>query len=72
MERAKTMQKDEISSLNIIVDDLESLIAEIENNPRISSWVLRMTLKCIRDKAAIMATDTAQQQAHFEDLALLK
>jgi len=65
------MQKDEISSLNIIVDDLESLIVEIENNPRISSWVLRMALKCIRDKAAQMATDTAQQQAYFEDLALL-
>ncbi|WP_232731699.1 hypothetical protein [Kamptonema formosum] len=44
-----------------LLSDLEILIAEIESNPRLSSWVVRMALKSIKEKAEKMAGQPAQQ-----------
>ncbi|GET38448.1 hypothetical protein [Microseira wollei] len=40
-----------------IVNDLEALISEIDNNPELSPWVVRLILKSIKDKAKKMATE---------------
>lgn len=40
-----------------IVNDLEALITEIDNNPELSPWVVRLILKSIKDKAKKMATE---------------
>lgn len=55
------MQPDTSTQMKSLLSDLEILIAEIENNPRLSSWVVRMALKSIKEKAEKMAGQTAQQ-----------
>jgi hypothetical protein len=40
-----------------IVNDLEALISEIDNNPELSPWVVRLILKSIKDKAKKMASE---------------
>ncbi|MFB2979156.1 hypothetical protein [Microseira sp. BLCC-F43] len=40
-----------------IINDLEALISEIDNNPELSPWVVRLILKSIKDKAKKMATE---------------
>ena len=40
-----------------IINDLEALISEIDNNPELSPWVVRLVLKSIKDKAKKMATE---------------
>ncbi len=59
------MQKDTSITVNSLVDDLEILIAEIESNPHLSSWVVRMALKCIKEKAEKMTGETAPQQVYL-------
>ncbi|MCT7950082.1 hypothetical protein NG798_09820 [Ancylothrix sp. C2] len=56
--------------MDVIISDLEMLIAEIEKNPQLSRWVMRMTIKAIQDKAEKIAIETAQQAAHQKQLAL--
>lgn len=41
-----------------IVNDIDALITEIDDNPRLSSWVIRLVLKSIKDKAKEMAIET--------------
>ncbi|MBW4493731.1 MAG: hypothetical protein KME26_11725 [Oscillatoria princeps RMCB-10] len=43
-----------------MINDLDALIAEIDNNPSISSWVIRLVLKSMKDKARKMAIEAAQ------------
>jgi len=52
-----------------LLSDLEILIAEIENNPRLSSWVVRMALKSIKDKAEKMAAPSDLQPANLSERA---
>lgn len=40
-----------------IINDLEALISEIDNNPELSPWVVRLVLKSIKDKAKKMVTE---------------
>ena len=56
--------------VNPVIEDLEMLMQELEKKPQLSSWVVRMTLKAIKDKAEKIATDTAQQAACQQELAL--
>lgn len=63
------MQPDTIAQMKSLLSDLEILIAEIENNPRLSSWVVRMALKSIKEKAEKMAGETAQQPANSSERA---
>lgn len=51
------MQPDTNVPVIALVNDLEALITEIDNNPQISSWVVRLILKSIKDKAKKMATE---------------
>ena len=56
--------------MDVIISDLEMLIAEIEKNPQLSRWVMRMTIKAIQDKAQKIAIETAQEAAQQKQLAL--
>ncbi|MBW4493866.1 MAG: hypothetical protein KME26_12430 [Oscillatoria princeps RMCB-10] len=63
------MQPDTSTQMKSLLSDLEILIAEIENNPRLSSWVVRMALKSIKEKAEKMAAKTEQQPANSSERA---
>ncbi|MCT7950250.1 hypothetical protein NG798_10665 [Ancylothrix sp. C2] len=39
-----------------VINDLDALISEMDNNPALSPWVVRLVLKSIKDKAIKMAT----------------
>lgn len=41
-----------------IINDLDALIAEIDANPHLSPWVVRLVLKTIKDKARNMVNET--------------
>ncbi|MBD1929294.1 hypothetical protein H6F74_24080 [Trichocoleus sp. FACHB-90] len=56
------MQKDMNFPMVAIVNDLDALITEIDENPHLSSWVVRLVLKSIKDKAKRMATDIPQPE----------
>ena len=56
------MQKDMNFPMVAIVNDLDALIAEIDENPHLSSWVVRLVLKSIKDKAKKMATEIPQPE----------
>ncbi|WP_017718493.1 hypothetical protein [Kamptonema formosum] len=49
-----------------MINDIDALIAEIDNNPRISSWVIRLVLKSMKDKARKMALEAAQTQSYLD------
>jgi hypothetical protein len=50
-----------------IMNDIEALISEMDNNPDMSPWVVRLILKSIKDKAKKMAT-----QSPTKPIALLE
>ncbi|MGE5656153.1 MAG: hypothetical protein ACM37W_06010 [Actinomycetota bacterium] len=49
-------------ALNLIIKDLNSLIGAIENNPRLSPWVIRQVIKSIKDKAQRMINESEREQ----------
>ncbi|MCL1464576.1 hypothetical protein [Argonema galeatum] len=55
------MQKNINPQMMAIVNDLDALITEIDENPCLSSWVVRLVLKSIKDKARNTVTETAPQ-----------
>ncbi len=63
------MQED--SNLNLIINELDSLISKIENHPGISNCVVRHALKSIKEKREEMTKYTAQKQAYWENLSYL-
>lgn len=58
-----------------VVNDIDALITEMDNNPQMSSWVIRLVLKTIKEKTRKMALDnpanisTFNQTPHFDVLA---
>ncbi|MBD2184893.1 hypothetical protein H6S82_13725 [Planktothrix sp. FACHB-1355] len=69
------MQNDINFPMIAIVNDLDALITEIDQNPQLSSWVVRLVLKSIKDKARNMVIETAptpvstNQVPHLEALS---
>ena len=61
------MQPDTNVPVIALVNDLEALITEIDNNPQISSWVVRLILKSIKDKARKMATEFPLETASLNE-----
>jgi hypothetical protein len=61
------MQPDTNVPVIALVNDLEALITEIDNNPQISSWVVRLILKSIKDKARKMATEFPLETASLDE-----
>ena len=58
------------AQINLIISDLELLIGEIENNPDLSKWVVRMALKSIKEKAVKSATPAAPTTIYLQQRAL--
>lgn len=56
--------------INRIINDLELLIAEIENNPDLSKWVVRMALKSIKEKAEKSAMPAPPTPLYLQQQAL--
>ena len=59
------MQKDINYPMMAIVNDLDALMTEIDENPQLSSWVVRLVLKSIKEKAKRMATETVPQSIYL-------
>ena len=51
-----------------MINDIDALIAEIDNNPRISAWMIRLVLKSMKDKARKMAIEAAQTQSYLNQV----
>lgn len=66
------MQKDINVPVAAIINDLDALIAEIDQNPCLSPWVVRLVLKSIKDKARDMVYEipfapvSPNKTAHLE------
>lgn len=54
-----------------VINDLEALISEIDSNPRLSSWVIRLILKSIKDKARKMVTETPYKSVSLKEPLVL-
>ncbi len=48
------------------LNDLDALIEEIDNNPHLSPWVVRLILKSIKEKGRRMLQDSAIGPAYVE------
>lgn len=59
------MQKDINLPMIAVINDLDALIVEIDENPQLSSWVVRLVLKSIKDKARQLATAPVPQPAYL-------
>jgi hypothetical protein len=68
------MQKDISLPMAAVVNDIDALITEIDENPDISSWVIRLVLKSIKQKACKMVLENPanitniNQAPHFDVL----
>lgn len=59
------MQNDINLPMAAVVNDIEALITEIDENPQISSWVIRLVLKSIKEKARKMVLDNPTNISNF-------
>lgn len=59
------MHKDISLPMAAVVNDIEALITEIDENPQMSSWVIRLVLKSIKEKACKMALDNSTNITNF-------
>ncbi|MFB2894310.1 hypothetical protein ACE1CI_15475 [Aerosakkonemataceae cyanobacterium BLCC-F50] len=59
------MQNDINLPMAAVVNDIEALITEIDENPQMSSWVIRLVLKTIKEKARKMALDNPANVTNF-------
>lgn len=53
-----------------VVNDIEALITEMDKNPQMSSWVIRLILKTIKEKARKMALDNPANISNFNQTPL--
>lgn len=60
------MQKDINLPIAAVINDIDALIAEIDQNPQISSWVIRLVLRSIKEKARKMVLENPQKITSFE------
>lgn len=60
------MQKDINLPIAAVINDIDALIAEIDQNPQISSWVIRLVLRSIKEKARKMVLENPQKITRFE------
>ncbi|MFB2878539.1 hypothetical protein [Floridanema aerugineum] len=66
------MQNDINLPMAAVVNDIDALITEMDKNPQMSSWAIRLVLKTIKEKARKMALDNQanvtnfNQTPHFE------
>ncbi|MBW4681885.1 MAG: hypothetical protein KME19_17475 [Microcoleus vaginatus WJT46-NPBG5] len=58
------------AQINHIICDLELLIGEIEKNPDLSKWVVRMALKSIKEKAEKSAKPAPPTTIYLQQRAL--
>lgn len=66
------MQKDLNLPTLAIINDLDALITEIDENPHLSSWVVRLVLKSIKDKARNMVRETPPQPVSVNQVVHLE
>lgn len=59
------MQTDINLPMAAVVNDIEALITEMDKNPQMSSWVIRLVLKTIKEKARKMALDNSANISNF-------
>jgi hypothetical protein len=59
------MQKDINLPMVAVINDIEALITEIDDNPQISSWVIRLILKSIKDKARKRVLENSSNITNF-------
>ncbi len=55
-----------------VINDLDALISEIDNNPCMSSWVVRLVLKAIKDKAKKMALQDSDYELYLDNIVDVK
>lgn len=71
------MQNDINLPMAAVVNDIEALITEMDKNPQMSSWAIRLILKAIKEKARKMALNNPanvnnfNQTPHFDVLTNL-
>lgn len=63
------MQSDNNLPVIAVMNDLEALISEIDDNPELSMWVVRLILKSIREKAQKMATESTIRPINIKEIS---
>lgn len=64
------MSQDSHKQAKIIVGYLNTLIREIEQNPEISTWVVRQILKTVKDRAEQLADDLEDEESNYRVLSI--
>ena len=64
------MSQDSHKQAKIIVKYLNTLIREIEQNPEISTWVVRQILKTVKDKAEELADELEDEDSNYRVLSI--
>ncbi len=60
------MQNDINLPMAAVVNDIDALITEMDKNPQMSSWAIRLVLKTIKEKARKMALDNPANVTNFK------
>ncbi|MBD2312314.1 hypothetical protein H6G20_11640 [Desertifilum sp. FACHB-1129] len=55
----------------MIIEDLKFLIAELEQNPQVSPWVINLALRSVKHKVALWGAQTNAQKIELERLIQL-
>lgn len=66
------MQLDTQLPIVAIINDIDALIDEIDDNPRLSPWVVRLVLKSIKDKARRMVTQRQPEATYLQETVSLE
>ncbi|MGK7921628.1 MAG: hypothetical protein AB4080_16650 [Trichodesmium sp.] len=63
------MSQDSHKQAKFIAGYLNTLIREIEQNPEISTWVVRQVLKTVKDKAEQLADELEDEEINYRVLS---